>query len=541
MSAGRSAARTVVARVLGRDTPLEAAHVLVLFVVVVALHRVTDAAADYPRGGMDAPVLLVSAIRHAPVAWFLLAAVTAVGVVWRRQRLWIRWRDLDHGQALRLACAPFLAALVWIAALYPENYLAGRWHALDRLLVVALAVMSLCRPVFVLAFAVQVSVVLHQFSAAIGSQAGTNIDGLLVTLLLPVVAVVVLHAATAYRATAAVLLAWATILAAHFFVPGREKLALDWYSSDRIGNFPLSAYAAGWLGDGSGSWSRFLADSLESIAPVVRVGTLVVEIGAVLAVAHVVLTRVWLPLAVLFHAAVFAMTGFWLAPWALAEVVLFVVLVLPALRGWVVQNATMARGAFAVVFVALAGASAYQPPRLAWLDGPVAYGYALEAVGVSGRSYHVPLGVAAPFEEALAFLRLPLAPTPEATAAYGAVSTKEELAVLAGIESFDELEVYERSLGPSPASPGSWGEQFVVALLEHINRDGDGPWFLRSPPPHFWTGRPAPTYDHQEPLARLTVVRVTAIHGEERELVRREVVLTVAADRSGTARVVERG
>lgn len=516
---------------LGSDRFIELAHVGTLFAIYLVLDRLTRAAARISSDTIHHRVFLAGAAIESPAAWLALSALLVGATMWRRARLFSPWLVLDQGATLRWMCGVTVALTSWLAAVYQYNFLADQWHILDRLTIVALALASLHRPTFLVPLALAVRVASAQFVLPFGTVAGPNIDALLATALTGFAALHLRYALTGVTRSASIVLLLSTMVASHFFVPGAGKAALGWFGVDHLWNFPLSAYTAGWLGHTPGDWARLMAQLMAPLNLPLQLGTLVVELGSGVAVMHPRLLRWWLPCAIAFHVFVFALTGFWFLAWVAVEATLLVVVWAPRLRAWVAQNATPARGLLAAGVVVFAGDRLYQPPTLSWFDGPVSYGYELEGVGVSGTSYHVPLGVAAPFEQELNFLRLRLSATREASDAYGAVGTLDRLEALQGIASFEALEVYERSLpGPTPREIDD-ARQFLARLLEHINRDGRAPWFLWSLPTHFWSSRPSPRYTYQEPLARLDAVRVTALHRSDGHVFRREPLVVVHAGR----------
>lgn len=513
---------------------------VLLFAVYLVLDRVTRVAARVSPDAVQHPVLVIRAMAENPVAWGGLAAGLGGALIARRTKLFAHWAVFDQGSALRGVTAIPLVVSAWLSSVYHYNFLAGQWHVADRVLVIALGVAASRRPVFLIPFVIEARIVARQFVMPFGTVAGPNIDALLVTVLVGVAALHVLHVVTGHARSASIVLFIATVLASHFFVPGSAKLALGWLGADRIWHFPLSAYTAGWLGHTSGAWARSAAQLAEPYNVPLQLSTLVVELGSVIAVAHHRLLRWWLLLAVGFHVIVFATTGFWFLAWLAIEVTLLVVVSSRRLNTWVVQNATPARGLLAAGIVIVGGARLYQPPTLSWFDAPVSYGFELEGVGVSGASYHVPLAVAKPFEQELNFLRLRLAATREAADAYGAVGTRAELDALNAIDSWEALLAHERRLPSLDRHDVEASERFITTLLEHINRDGRAPRFLRPLPTHFWSSRPPPVYAYQEPLSRLEVVRVTGLHRAGGQAFRRESVLTVEAERDGSSRITAR-
>ena len=450
----------------------------------------------------------------------------------------IEWSRLEHGRALRWLAGSLIVVLAWPSALYDYNWLADRTHGFDRALVVVLAAAAIARPAFLVPFVIVVRVVNEQFVFPFGTTAARNVDDLLLMVLLVIAAAHLLFVVTGRNRTASVVLLITAALAAHFFIPGKGKLSIGWVSAGDLANLPLSSYTAGWLGHTGGRWAEVLAGFYERFRLPIMAGTLMLEVGAIVAVVHPRLTRLWLPGLVVFHVMTFATTGFWFVPWIALEVGLFTILSLPSLRSWVVENATPARGLLALACVA--GAPfLFHPPGLAWLDAPVSSGYEIEGIGMSGAEYHIAAAAFAPLSHHVAFDRLQLGPTVAATGAYGAVTTTAHLAALDQISNADELKAFEATLSPPTGIAQS--QQFLMTFLEHTARRHSTNWFGLATPEHFWTSRPEPSYRFQEPLRELAVFRVRAIHHNGDPVRERQLVLTLTMDDLGRAVVTSDG
>ncbi len=438
------------------------------------------------------PVLVARAVRARPLL-VVAALVVGIGALVLLPRLRSGWDAFEHGRALRWFALPIVVLLAWAGSMYGYNFLAGQWHVLDRLLVVALAAAVWRWPIALVPLALQLRIVTHQFDHGFSTTAGQNIDELLVMALLCIATVVIVGVLLGIDDTSWVVLLLMALVASHFFLPGRSKLPLDWAATDDLSHFPISAYTAGWRGAGDGTWARRMSDLAETFSVPLRIGALVLELGAVIAVAHVRLFRLWVPGWVLFHLTVLAFTGFWFGSWIAVEVGVLVLLLLPSMRDWSSRHANAWTAGFTVLLV-LVGSHVFQPPRLAWLDGPVSYGIEITATGASGTTYRVPASAFAPLDQEVAFVRLSLAGTREAAAAYGAIATTQEYDALNALRSIDELAAYEATLGPTFAASDSNAERFFTTWLDHANERSVDPWYLVAPLPHFRSTAPGPVY-----------------------------------------------
>lgn len=525
---------------LGSDRPFDLALVVATFALFVVLDRLTRLLVVVELDDLGRRSLVLAAMEHR--WWLALAMVVVAGTVaWRwSDRLLARWSATADGRALRLLIAGLVVLVAWQAALYRYNWLAGRSHWPDRLLVLALAVAALARPVFLIPFVAVARIVVEQFVLPFGTTAARNVEDLLLMSLLAVAAGHLIGAFTGSDQTSSTLLIIAAAVAAHFFVPGRGKLAIGWVGVGRVADLPLAAHSVGWRGQGDGGWARDLASAYDNVQWPVKVSTLGLELGSVVAVASPRLLRWWLPACVAFHTVVFATTGFWFGAWVALELALLAMLGFRALRPVARRNATPARGLVAVLAV-LAAPLVFHPPGLAWLDGPVSYGYRLQAVDASGVRWAVPFEAFEPLDHHLAFKRLELGPRPHAVGAYGAVASRDEMDALATIDTFDELTAYESSRALSGSVEVS--TDFLEAFLVHAARP-EASFFERvsrrlAPPAHFWTGVDGPAWDHDEPLRRVEVEVVRSIHHRGHPEQQRVLVLVLEVDADGRV-VVER-
>ncbi len=518
-------------RLLGHDRPLDLAHVLGFVFAFGALSLLIRRIAAIDRSHVDRPSLLAGAVATHPLPAALLALVAAGLVVLRRDRLFARWSDLDQGSTLRLIALLPLALLTWQGAMYDQNYLTGRWNTSDRLLLVALAVGCVLRPGFLLLFAVQSRIISGQFEPIFHTIAAQNIDALAVIVLVAVGTMHLWFAITGRNRTAPVLLVLMAAVGSHFFVPGKSKLEIDWVQTTDLANLPLSAYISGWMGAGDGSWARRLSTSIEPINRPLLLVIQVFELGALLAVLHHRLFRLWLLPAVAFHIVLFAVTGYWFITWVVVELSLVMVLFSRRLRPWVETNSTPMRALLTAAMIALGARTLFDPPGLAWLDAPVSYGYRIEAIADRGETVNVPIAAFSPFEQEIAFGRLGLSPTEPLTAGYGAIGSPTAFRTLSAVDTPAELAELAVASDPDHVRAS---QEFILEWFDHVNASGPPPWWtVLGPPDHFWTSAPPPTIEPGRSIERLVVYRITAIHRDGRSTTELARVLEVEAGPDG--------
>ena len=530
-------------RWLSDDDARRCRRILAVVATYWVLDRTTRAIARLDQADAVGAVLVTRALAGHPLVVAGAVVVAVVGAVGLRadgrRRLRGPWTALEHGNVLRWLATPPLTLVAWYGTSYRYNYVLERWHAVDRAAVLVLVVAAWLRPAFVPLCVLQARVIDAQFELPTGARASQNIANLVTVTLLVLVAVHVVAAVTDDADSSAVIVVLATAIAAQFWVSGQAKLGLRWWSGADPGNFALSSYTAGWGGKGDGRWARSLASAFDTGRVPMIAGTVLLEVFSFVAVLRRRLLRIWLVGWAGFHAVVFATCGFVLLEWFVVEVGLFVVLAVRRLRPWAARCHTPACGVLAAAIVVGGGATLYRPPRLAWYDSPVAYGYEIEAVGLSGRTYHVPVLALAPLEQDVGFLFVHFRATPELAAGYGAVGWKPLLDQLAAVRTFDELAALERAAAPVSPAVRTASENLVLAWLQSAGAH-DTPWFMPSPPPRYWTSRPDPSFDGDERLRSAAVVLVTSIAMGDAQQWSRVTVLQAEVDGRGRAAVTWR-
>lgn len=498
----------------GRGDLLYAAS---FFLAYVVIDLITRNLANYDTEAAGGPSLLYAALR-SNLATALVSGLVIAIAIWQRPERWLSpWTDLERGKELRRLIAPLLFLLTWQSAFHQYNYLLERAHLGDRVLVVALAVAALQRPLFLIPFVLQSRVIAEQFGLPYGTLAAQNVDELLLVVLLAVVGAHLVYVATGRIDSAPVVLVICAALATFFFIPGRGKVLLGWLGDEDLANLASSGYAVGWLGQTDGALARWFVGTVDSIGLPLRLLTVLIEVGAVIVVVNYRWFRLWLPLIIGFHVVNFLFLGFWFLAWIVLEVALILLFTRPTLREWLGRNLSLGRAAMTAITVGLFGPLLFHPPGLAWLDSPVAYGYQIEVVGSSGARYNLPIRSFAPFEQELTFDRLQLGANHRLSGAYGVVASSEQLLELQQLENLEELAALEEPLGSTNDASSGQAEDFLRSFIDYANARADGNNDLAGaldvvqPFSKFWTGSPEPHYQFQESIVSLEVFQLTSL------------------------------
>ncbi len=469
--------------------------------------------------------MLLRAITNNPLlvgAFLLLAAANIRGATVRALRL--RWRDLDRGRELRAFAGVLGTFLTWRHLADDYDYVFGSWHSLDRLVLLAAFAAMVWRPIALLLFVAQVQVLQMPLRSAFEFPGG-SLDDLPILALASITAAVLAAAALDTSRTHTVVSLISASIASQFFHSGLSKIRIDWLAENEPSNIPLNGFGQGWLGAGDGEFAADLSDLLAMFHWPVLLGTLALEVGAIVLIVRRRFLLAGLAGWSIFHFFVFLGFGFSFLEWAIVELGLAALLLRERGLRWAAPALTVAPVALSVVSVWF-GSRVFEPPNLTWIDGPITYAYEYDAIDGDGNQRVLVANDFAPHEAVFAFGLLHLGPTPPTAAGYGAL-TESHNDLLADVTSMDEIQRIEATL-PTHAM-----ERGHDRTVDHIGRfllasgRHDSAFdVIPEPFSKVSTSRAGQDHERGSELIELSITRVTTLRvGEERE-VRREPVVT---------------
>lgn len=468
----------------------------------------------------EAPVLTVGG----------LLAVAA----WRHPGLRAGWSDLDAwGRSLRLPVTLAVVALAWKYSTYSWNPYLGQTHAVDRWLLVALAMAASLRPILLLPFALQATALAGQFDVPLGNFLWT-IPASLVRVVVAGWVVWMTRPIPGARTGPEFLFLAGCVLAAGYWWPGLGKLRMGWLDRAQVQLTLLGGYSQGWLSHLEPSTIATWLRRLEPFQVPMRLATAALELGAILLFVH---RRVTIPILggwIAFHAIVFVMMGFAFWEWVLLEVALLAILLRD--RGpWVAFG--WPERVVSVVLLALL--PWWLPPhsRLAWFDTRYAVSFRYEAIHAEGGSPW-PASHFAPYTEAMTMGSLgSLRRTPVLTGPYGVTTNRTIAAALDAARSPDDL----AAIRELARAEGEWGRhdpEFAARFDDFVrtfvrNADARGPdrgwWSRLAPPPTLLATVPGPQHDGGVPVDTLAVDQVRWFYdGQTCRLLGRDPVRRIA-------------
>lgn len=495
---------------------------LVLVVAYVALRVPAERLFWVPLEAFERSMLLPQVLLQIPgrpvAALHLLACVGGVGVLWALSRragrtLWIRWSELEHGGALRALVVTAALLVAWYVVAMAPNRWSGQTYALDRLVVLLAAVVTVFRPIGSLGVGLACMPLIYQLFRPFGGYSAAEID-LPITFLLLAGVATMLQAATGRSFGQAFVVASLSALGAHYWIPGWGKLSWMWIADDQLRYLLPATYLNGW-------WGHLTPDALgrltASLAPLnlpMKVGALALEVGMTALFVRRGMHRALLVTALVFHVGVFALAGICFWKWAVLEGVWLVV----TLRTSVLSSDLFRPSVALTSFLLVLGSPWWcRPPHLAWHDSRISQTYRVDGIGASGERHALQPGFFEPYR--YAFTMTPfrfLDPDPSLPVSWGATTAAFAPALNAATTAADVQDLYDR-IGSVELKPRR-AEQFDGFVRRYLQtaQHGDEWWRPLRAPPHLWTVPDPQAYDASEPLVAAEVIRETSLYVDGR-------------------------
>ena len=435
--------------------------------------------------------------------WLAVASLVLLAVaVWLdarrfggagRQRvgaLFAGWDELEDGRGLRWFVVGVTGVAAWALSCYARNMYLDQWHVADRLLIVALWLAIVWRPLFVLPFALAAAGMAGQFIIPLGFISWTEMG---VVLRFPVLfgAFWIVRAVTRRRQSDVFVFAWCCLLAATYWTSGLGKLRVGWLGHPHVNLLLLGAYANGWLAFLEPKVVERAARVISAVALPFMLFTLLVECGSL-----VMLWRRWsliafFVLATAFHLGAFAMTGIFFWKWIVVDAMLL---------GYLLKGQRLTRlpiftpGRFAVSVVAILASPLWVPSEnLTWFDTPLTYALEFEGVDARGLSHVLPAGFFRPYSDAIVLGPAGATPPhPKLTRGMGVTMDRSLAEVLEAARVPDSVFAIEQARGTVRTDSVATAafDDFVgtYAANAHCSKERD-PLLLRiiGVPRHLWT------------------------------------------------------
>ncbi|MEP7126545.1 MAG: hypothetical protein ABJE95_36780 [Byssovorax sp.] len=447
----------------------------------------------------------------------------------------LRWTDWEAGKSLRVMVMVMLVTLAWSGSTFEYNIYLDRGHALDRLLLVALTLMSWRTPLAV-PFATRWSIVM--LKEAYVPIPLDDFDFRSVPEVLIVFSCFTWASLHKSFKTRHFLLVGLGAWASYYYAAGMAKInygpSWSWFLENHISNISANAHVRGWL--------SFLSDSTFSkgVAFIRRFDlalagyTLLIELGALVVFVHPRVVRTWVLLCALLHFGIFAFTGIFFWKWMVTNLAFYFFLRYGG--STIVKQMCRPRlvvlFAIAMVYNSRGRGYFYPQTGVAWYDSKFMENYVLYAIGKSGHKYLIRPGYLAPMDTHWTQGRLCYATNERSiTGIYGSTGNFPLLQKLEALSTPEEaLKLLSTGGVCTNVKRRAIFDEFFTRYFGNLNHHDRGLQWVSwiGAPRHLWVFPKGDLYDRQEPVEKIELWRDLVVNqGEQLHHLEMKLVHTV--------------
>ena len=488
--------------------------VLLLYVLV---DRSLIHIARLPEASYERPFILLETLKVQLEGFRLLLLVPIFLLFWWKWRaLWERWSAIDGGRNWRPFLVLAAALLAWSFSTYDYNLYFDQGHYFDRALLLVLVSLFWWRPLFVFPFLVVLLPIIGQFYYPLGGYSWTALL-LPVRILMLFGATWLLRVLSGYWKVTDFAFLVCCLLASHYWPSALQKLRMGWLVQDHVYFLLPSTYANGWLSFLDPVRLSALTALLSLFNLPIKVLALLIEGGCLAFLWRRRFLLILLGSWVLFHLAIFSISGILFWRW----IILAAALILLFVRNRRSPAFAIFSRPHLVLSLALILGSAlwFRPIALAWYDTRASYTYRFEAEGASGRKYSLAPEFFAPYDVrfTLSGFRF-LSREPRLGISWGAISSRSVAEALVQSRSPEEFFKVEADYGAElfDAEMRSTLDEFLRRFLNILaSRDYKRAWFSPlAAPQHLWTFAREDAYRSQEPVVAVSVYEITSMYSD---------------------------
>ena len=429
-----------------------------------------------------------------------------------RRRL--RWTDWEAGKSLRVLVMVLLVALAWSGSTFEYSMYLDRGHALDRLLLVALTLLSWRTPLAVPFATRWVIVMLEEAYVPIPLD---DFDFRSVAEVLIVFSCFTWASLQRSFKTKHFLLVGLGAWASYYYAAGTAKInygpAWSWLLENHISNISANAHVRGWL--------VFLSDGTFSAGVsfirrfdlALAAYTLLIELGALVVFVHPRVVRAWVVFCALLHFGIFALTGIFFWKWMVTNLAFYFFLRYggAAISKQMCRRKAVVLFAIAMVYYSRGRGYFYPQTGVAWYDSKFVENYVFYAIGQSGKKYLVSPGYLTPMDMHWTQGRLCYATNERSiTGIYGTTGNYDLVQKLETLSSPEEaLKLINTGGVCTNVKRQATFDDFFVRYFRNLNRhDRQLQWVSWiGAPRHLWVTPKGDMYERQEPVAKIELWR----------------------------------
>jgi len=429
-----------------------------------------------------------------------------------RRRL--RWTDWEAGKSLRVLVMVLLVALAWSGSTFEYSMYLDRGHALDRLLLVALTLLSWRTPLAVPFATRWVIVMLEEAYVPIPLD---DFDFRSVAEVLIVFSCFTWASLQRSFKTKHFLLVGLGAWASYYYVAGTAKInygpAWSWFLENHISNISANAHVRGWLGFLSDGTFSAGVSFIRRFDLALAAYTLLIELGALVIFVHPRVVRAWVVFCALLHFGIFALTGIFFWKWMVANLAFYFFLRYggAAISKQMCRRKAVVLFAIAMVYYSRGRGYFYPQTGVAWYDSKFVENYVLYAIGQSGKKYLVSPGYLTPMDMHWTQGRLCYATNERSiTGIYGTTGNYDLVQKLETLSSPEEaLKLINTAGVCTNVKRQATFDDFFVRYFRNLNRhDRQLQWVSWiGAPRHLWVTPKGDLYERQEPVAKIELWR----------------------------------
>lgn len=446
-------------------------------------------------------------------------------VRWRR----LRWTEIEGARPLRVFILVLAGIIAWSVSTYDFNPYFGRWHAADRLAVVAIAGLIAVHPAFTALFVPAAMIAIGQLAYPLGDLAWTDKE--LVLKLLGLFGAFLSVAAFRRPKSGVFIVLALAMVGSHYINAGWKKVMAGWLVHNRLENLFVSSCSSGWLAFWPEETVAKLTGWVGALDAPLRAATLLLELSPVIMIFHRRAALASLAGLVVLHAGIFASSGIGFWKWAVADVAFAALLVVRARSHGRDVFGDRIRGV--AFFFALAVAFfAYRPPGLAWFDTELNNLFRIEVEGASGRIYPVGSDLLRPYDLAFSQNRHTyLVNRPVLVGTLGMTKQREIADAIKALNGPEGLPELEDRLGTNKfdLDRAAAFDEFMKRFFRFTNARGGNSSWIRwvAPPRHICFTAGPKAYAFQEPVRRVRVRYVVTLYRGKKLVTCRDELIRV--------------
>ena len=460
------------------------ATLLFYFVIRVILFKYTFLSKE----AYFEPSLCLEFLKHTakrPFLWLPLLVV--VGVFFRT--LTSKWSEIENGKKVRMVIGFLAILLTWRHAFYRFNFFLDQSHFPDRLALVALAGLTLWRPVFVAPLVTVTLIIIGQFELIGGYSLADSL--MAIQILIMFLACFLFWMVSRQFSSLNFLFLAGCIIASNYFFSGIGKLSYEWVFVDRISNMLANSHTQGWNQYLDSNTLLRLVGVFQWTNPILKVLTLTVELGILFFFFRVGWTRAVLIAAIFLHIGIFFTSGicFWF--WCSIHV-FFLLYVWRSLKPE--QQETLfnfKRGLCAILIIASANIWS-TPVKLIWLSKPFGYVSSVAVTCDDGKTIRLSPDFFSSYDYNFTFGSFHCFHPAPGVNRIGFGTNKEVFRFFTVERSDQEILQFESEFGSSRLNPArkEWLEKFLGTWMNNYNQSAsNASWLsLLEPPDLLWQG-----------------------------------------------------